>query len=217
MKRKLYFGIVIVLGMFLLSTCNITFKGFGTIIGTLNWSVETFFYNSENMNQRSARNTGGSGTGNVIEFFVKELSIACDTDDVYVFLIGDHDSITGTSAGWYDIDGINRTRLYTGNRNAAPHSSIMLSIGGIRINDNHIDFGDGHINIVAGDPTKQFGYNDDAVTTSPDGGPPLPWGGVSNFLAEVSTFIVVVDEEKLHTDGVLNPSWWECFSFVTLP
>ena len=225
MKKKIPIVLILLACVFLLGTCDL----FGTIIDTVKGTSVLAYFDS-NGNPRSAVNARNSVSGSNIEFYVTNLLVNCDTDNVGVWLIGDFGNGKGggrtLNIGWWDIEGINSTRVVTGDRNAAPHSTIKLSIRGIKIDgvvysvdqntgaatistDNFIKENMGGFDIWAGDPSKRGHeyFNPSA--------PNLPWAGVSDFLKEVKEFIVVVDEEKLHTDGVPNADWWECFSFVT--
>ena len=201
-----------------LSTCD----AFGTVIGTVRpKQIQTYF--QSNGGARSARNTQSS-TGSRIEFFVASLLFGHDSGSGSTWIIGFPPSVHN-NGGWYDIDGINRAHVY---HHGTPERSslIRFSIKGVRIDNVVYNFDpwtgaasiftgtfsyDNHseplFDIIAGDITKpgnQF-INPNA--------PVIPMASIAN-MHEVSEFILVVDEEKLHTDGVPNSNWWECFSFV---
>lgn len=217
MNIKIIFSaILLVLASFMFTTCD----DIGTIIGTIK-GVQTYFQSDGS--ERSVRSTR-SASGDRVEFFVSNLLFGHDSGSGSTKIIAFPPS-SRNNGGWYDINGINRARVY--HSGSPERSSLMrFSIKGVRINDNVYSINEStgagtlytgsftydnnnQFDIIAGDITKpgnQF--------ISPTA-PVLPMKSIPN-MREVKEFILKVDESKLHTDGVLEANWWECFSFVVV-
>jgi hypothetical protein len=204
---------------FSLISCNLFSKG-----------GQAFFLSETAAGSRSARNTGGSDT---IEFLVTRLMLKDDTAGGGVWIVGSG-AHTGDHAGfsaWFDIEGLQQADFYNqpGNK---PHSCVYLSIRAIRINDNLYSFnqqnnspemisfagnkGDIPIgihegpafDIIAGDLNK-LGPGEHGGGVVPMN---IPFQGVSG-IRNIEEFIIIVDESKLHNNGILAPEWWKSFSF----
>jgi hypothetical protein len=211
MKIKKFFTIVLLaLISFAFTTCDMM----GTIVGTLS-GMQTYFQSGNN-----AR-ASASVSGARVEFFVSNLLFGHDSGNGSAWIIGFPPS-SHNNGGWYDIDGINRARVYLQN-NSEQSSLMRFSIKGIRI-DNTIykidqNSGEGtqytgsfsydnndQFDIIAGDITKSGNQFLNPAS------PVLPMDSIPDLL-KVKEFVLLVDESKLHINGVLKDDWWNCFSF----
>jgi hypothetical protein len=222
MKKKIALFILPLLAIMLLTTCD----NFGTIRNTL--AGGRLYFQSEGA--RSLRSVDPPDENYDIEFLVNTLYLVWDVNGGQgVWLIQSRRPGTDgpfDNAGWYDVAGINQTKIY-GHPLGRPHSNVLIEIAAIRIGDNiwraehqiitpfpgnkeDIPIG-AHVlpnfALIAGDKSKMgpgFHAAHDAAN--------IPFRGINNILY-LEEFIILVDESKVHTDGVLNSDWYTAFSF----
>jgi len=72
------------------------------------------------------------------------------------------------------------------------------------------------VDIVAGDLTNTYEFHHFTVDNTTKKLPGA-FNGTDDLYNNVSQFLVVVDESKLHENGTLKEDWWKCFSFIARP
>ena len=172
--------------------------------------------------------------GNEVEFLFVVLMLKDDANEggTWVIAPGANDGAVD-NAGWYDIDGVNRTE-FSGTLKQSPHSCFLLRLKGIRINDTFfkptedgksmcifdgdkedysIDLSWPMLNLIAGDLNK-FGPGE----SYDEGDTNIPFEGIPRGKEYLEEFVIFVDEDKLYdeVDGeiILKDNWWKCFSFT---
>lgn len=233
--QKSHYMFITVLVVFSLTACD----GFGTINDTVGRGVLVYFNRNEQAVQgKSARSTDPA----IIEFFVTRLMINNDeyvvdgrTDGGYIFLVASGGG-TVNNQGWFDVEGLNRTKAINEAGRGYRSSRIELLITAIRLDDQMFSarswgwqtlipvlpgedirgippegFSNHGFSIYAFAPGAEEIYS---VGMAPDGGEWLSMDRIDDLLS-VSAVIVRVDNSVLlNPDGTLNViDGWRAFSF----
>ena len=177
-------------------------------------SIQVFLRSSNNIDARSV--AGNVGSENIVEFHVMQLLVNMDNQPYAGWIIrSDNHPDYPSNHGWYDIASLNRTTVSMGDRHNGPHSVVFMMVNGIKINGNTV-MENQWVDIVAGDLTTTYEFHHFQVTEQTKKLPGA-FNGTDNLYSNVSQFLVVVDESKLHDNGTLKADWWECFSFIARP